>query len=64
MSAFVCKANIDATLPNVRFWPKADIPTVTMNVRFLSEAITGAIARSQINPCNELAADPLGCAGL
>src|SRR5262249_27168202 len=32
LSAFVCKADIDATLPNVCYWHKADIRTRGTNV--------------------------------
>jgi len=34
MSAFGCKADIDATLPNVCFWHEADMRASPVNVRF------------------------------
>jgi hypothetical protein len=37
----VCESNVAAqaaTDPNVRFWPKADIPSCTAHVRFRGKA--------------------------
>jgi hypothetical protein len=44
MSAFVCKAYIDATLPNVCYWHKADTIGLRWHVCFWLE---GELAKSE-----------------